>query len=173
MRVKKGAKAENGAPGPTVLLVDQQAPIADGCQIAENGLGELLILVEQCACLSMPADDLAGIIHHLGERRVGRFAAAAEQLGLDIGIPDGPVQRTVDGLVLRGEERFDLIIGAVDGAGPTRFVGALPTESQRRFGERVRLIRGIRIRLGWLEVRIHQFLRGLRGWYAITRRGEL
>ena len=42
----------------------------------------------------------------------------------------------VDGLILRGEECLDLVVGLVDGAGAAGFLVAFAAELERHFGKR-------------------------------------
>ncbi len=51
-------------------------------------------------------------------------------------VPHGPMRRAVDRLILRREQRFDLVVGRVDRAGPAGFVGALAAQLERRLGKR-------------------------------------
>ena len=55
----------------------------------------------------------------------------ANKLDRHAAVPHGAMHRAVDRLILRREQRFDLIVGRVDRAGPPRFVGALAAQHQR------------------------------------------
>jgi hypothetical protein len=123
-----------------VWLVDQQAPVTHGGQVAQHLVGDLVPLVEQRAGLAMAADDLDRGVHHLLHIRRRGDRRAGELLDRQLPLPHGPVDRTVDGLIARCEQGFNLIVGPIDRAGAAGLLGALAPQRQRRFGERSRLV---------------------------------
>ena len=135
IRVRNGANELNGAPEPPYSLPTKQAPIAGCAQIGEDGFGDFAVVVEQRAGRLVPLDDGDRIVHHL--LHVGRRLRrrAHEQFDRHAAVPHGPMRRTVHRLVLRREQRFDLVVGRVDRAGAAGFVGALAAERERGFGE--------------------------------------
>jgi hypothetical protein len=64
-------------------------------------------------------------------------------------VPNGPMRRARGRLILRSEERLDLVIGLVDGAGAPGFLFTLAAQLEGRFGERLLAVVGLRFeRLG-------------------------
>ncbi len=117
-------------PLPAVLWIDQQAPVTDLRQFLQDRLRDLALLVVERAGIAMAADDLQRALHHLIDALGDRRRLGQEQFDGQILIPDCAVRRRVDRLVLRREERFDLLVGAVELAGSLGLVGRLAGERQ-------------------------------------------
>ena len=125
MRVRNGAKLANAAPEPPYCAIDQQSPIAGRAPVRRAPVSVILpALVEQRAGLAMPAHDRQRIVHHLGHfRRHGGRLLVNNSTGSRV--PHGAMRRAGRGLILRGEQGLDLVVGLVDGARS----GGLPRRS--------------------------------------------
>ncbi len=69
------------------------------------------MLIENLASFFPAADDVQGFGHHPFDFRRNGGRVALEQFHGQLAIPHGAVNRAVDGLVLRCEQPFDLLIG--------------------------------------------------------------
>ena len=145
LRQKRGESRERHAR-PTVVLVDQQAPIAGLCEFLQHRFAELAVLVVQGVRVEVLRNRGQRIGHHLFGFGIDGGRGRFEQLSRYGVVPDGSMDRTVDRLVLRRIERLDLIIGLVDGAGPPDLVFFLAAQPQRHLGE---IAAGRLARLGW------------------------
>src|SRR5690606_5564287 len=65
--------------------------------------------------------------------------SGTEKVNGNVPIPDRAMHGAVDRLVTSLEEGLDLVVGAIDRAGPTGLVHALAGQSQRGFGKGPRL----------------------------------
>ena len=83
----------------------------------------------------MATDHFERPVHDRTNVRIGLDRPGFEQLDRKVVIPHRAVSGTVDGLVLRPEEVFDLVVGRVDRTRPSCLFLTLATQTQRRFGK--------------------------------------
>ncbi len=134
-REKRGETGKRRSAA-TIGFVDQQAPIAGRAELGKDRVGYFSGGIQQGAGLTMPTDDVDRIVHHALDFG-GRFRRfAGKQIDRQAALPNGAMDRAIDGLVTRREQRFDLIVRFVDRAGAACLVLAFAPHLERRFGER-------------------------------------
>jgi hypothetical protein len=84
-----------------------------------------VMLVEQRTALRCRPRDVERILHHAGYLRRRLRALAGETARSARSAPRSPGGSAVDRLIAWCKERFDLIVGLVDGASASGFIVAL------------------------------------------------
>src|SRR6516162_7789509 len=98
-------------------------------------LGYFALLVKDRSLLSSPANDLQALLHgRIARRRSWQRRRREEVKGHAI-FPNGFVHGAVDSLVLRREQRFDLLVGLINRPHASGFFVCLAAHAQSRFGK--------------------------------------
>ena len=132
---KRGERGTDAA----VLRVDQEPPVAGGAQIVEDRLRRPCCRARTSVpCARWRRDGLERLLHRPLAGRRDRRLLGQEKLDGELAVPDGAMDGAVGGLVARGEEGVDLIVGSIDRAGRPRFFLALAAHLERGLDERLR-----------------------------------
>ena len=156
IRVRNGAKAANGAPSRRIACrpagpSSRRRPARRARRRRSCVRSSSSVPASRCR---RTTSSEPSITRSTSGGVVGDWLV--EQLDRQLAVPHRAVHRAVDGLILRGEQRLDLVVGLVDRAGAAGFFVALAAELQGGFGERS-------------AVRWRARLIVARGWGAVFR----
>ena len=132
---QEAGEAGERRPLAAVARIDEHAPVAGLGQLGEGFLGDLAVAVEKLALFAAAAERPRGSVHGRVARSGRRQRRRREQLQRHLAFPDRLVDRAAAGLILLGEERFDLFVGLVDRPHAAGLFFRFAAQPQGRFGK--------------------------------------